>query len=1062
MAGEREVFEGYLEKEGFTSQQREAILACRNLIVEAGAGTGKTKTLVARYLRHVLVDGFSPREVVALTFTEKAAQEMRERIQKGLDRFRGSRLEGRAEKAMEVMGQAPIKTFHGFSAYLLREYPVETRVDPAFSLLDEMGEAILLEETINSYLATHLESPLLSTLLAQWNVFQLKSALLLFFKSASEVGLKQVERSLERAFSDPAVSLEEVWDKVQEAVGAKREVEIHLSQGHCPKVFRDLLSSLEALEYLLGLRGVEEDLPGLIIRIARELERFPKWRRCRHLKELERLKEELYDSLWCWLEKEVGEEFYRAFLTLARGIWEEWERVKAREGVLTFSDLQRKLVETLRSNTALREELKNRFRRLVVDEYQDTNELQREIITYLCEKRGEASAHYEDALLEEGKLFIVGDPKQSIYAFRGADVAVYARTKRQLGSKGCLALTHCFRSGDGLVKKCNTLFQQIFQNVHPFLDPDYAVPFTPLEAKNQGGKLQLWWLEDGMDQHEAVARLILKFRREGYQWRDIGVLLRRNETVIGLLHYLSSRGIPVVSSTTAKLLERREVQDVLLYLKALDNPADDLSVLGVLTAPFVGVDKGTVLALSARGKGLYQAWKEAVEEGSFSGEKGETLAWALEIFEDLRKRKDRLTISNLIQEVVRKTGYGGWLSQQPFGEQALANVDSLSRQARRFQKGRLFTLSEFLMSVENRGLPSREAQEVGKERDAVSLLTVHAAKGLEFPVVVLGETWRSPRTEKDHVIYDPQEGLALKIPALDHNPRYQKVKNIKEQKTREEEKRLLYVAFTRAQKELHIIFTRKERRGETWQSQLISAGIEALAEKGEWRETPEPEGYVSSETTQAERMPLSLPLGPFFGGQVKVGVGDLLPGDVRDGNPVLGAFFHKALREITHPKDVGRWFELYQSLLGSQGASLGKEGFLSRIKAYFESDFYRNVVASAKRVFRELSLEAPFGSLLLTGRPDILVITQEGKVVIGEYKLERNMLYRDRYLSQLALYSWLVEGYTGQWPDSVYLYYILSGEEEKIAGGALRDRALALLEQGTIKFNKKEEEGREG
>ena len=187
-----------------------------------------------------------------------------------------------------------------------------------------------------------------------------------------------------------------------------------------------------------------------------------------------------------------------------------------------------------------------------------------------------------------------------------------------------------------------------------------------------------------------------------------------------------------------------------------------------------------------------------------------------------------------------------------------------------------------------------------------------------------------------------------------------------------------------------------------------------------------------------------------------MGVGSLLSDDIQEGNPVLGTFFHRALREIAHPKDGGRWFDLHQSLLVTQGVPLTKRRFLSKLRAYFDSGFYRDVVAPAKRVFRELSLEAPFGSLLVTGRPDILVITQEGEVVIGEYKLERNMLHGDRHLNQLALYSWLIEGYTGRWPDTVYLYYILSGEEERMDGGPLRDRALALLDRGIIKLTREE------
>lgn len=1053
MGGEREGFLAYLEEEGFTEEQREAILAPGNVIVEAGAGTGKTKTLVARYLYHVLVDGFAPSQVVALTFTEKAAQEMKDRIAQELGKFIGTPLEDRAARALETVVHAPIKTFHGFAAYLLREYPVETGVDPAFSVLDDMGEGLLLDEAINGYLSGHLDSPALTLLLSRWNIFQLKRALRLFFTSViPESEWEEVEGAALKAFpSLDQISLPPELEMVKDHLVAKREVERLMAQGRCPGLFPRVLNSLDMLEHLLSrISHGEDPVPGLT-RIARELEAFPSWGRCRHLQELEALKH-LAPFIWEWLEAREGRGYYRAFMEVAKGVDETLVRMKLREGVLSFSDLQKGLIRGLRRNRGLVEELKGRFRRFLVDEYQDTNEFQREVVCRLCEEMGEYVPLYQEARLEEGKLFIVGDPKQSIYAFRGGDVAVYARTRVQLGEGAAKLLSLSFRSGSSLVDAVNALFSTVFSPSVP-LPEEYVVPFTPLTTPRDGGEVWVWSLDEGDDYLQAVSRLVLGIKKEGRRWGDIALLVRRNVTAVEIYRHLSGLNIPLVSSTTGSLEERREVQDLLLYLKALDNPADNYSIAGILLAPFVGVSHGTLLRLSSRGMGLYRAWQGAVERsaGTSGIEQGdlEALARGLEVFQDLMKKKDRLTISGLIQEVVRSTGYGAWLACQSWGDQALANLDRLARVARRFQKGRLFTLSEFLIYLDHWGLSSREIQEGVEGEDAVAILTVHAAKGLEFPVVILAETWSRFRRNNDPVLYDPQGGFAIRIPGVDTAPHYGRVRAMKDAKGWEEEKRLLYVAFTRAMDELHLILRTGGYRGQTWHSLLKEAGVERLARKGEWDSLPPQERLGSG-----ERMGKGLcfpPLEKKGRGELAIGVRYFLGhSEVEEGG--AGTLLHRALKEISHPREAGEWFQLNAPSFYSQGIALSRRTFVRMIRDYFSSSLYRGVVAKARRLYRELPLEAFYRSVKVKGRPDLLAVMEDDSLALVEYKLRRSLVAIGGYIDQLALYAWLVEQHTGHWPHEVYLYYLDSGEGEKVDVGALRGKALALLEEGYIKL----------
>ena len=1056
MAGEREGFLDYLEREGFTQEQREAILAPCNVIVEAGAGTGKTKTLVARYLFHVLVEGFSPSQVVALTFTEKAAQEMKDRVAQELGKFLGTSLESRALRALEAVVHAPIKTFHGFAAYLLREYPVETGVDPAFSVLDEMGEGLLLEEAINGYLSAHLDSPALSHLLSRWNIFQLKRSLRIFFTSiVSESEWDEVERAALEAFS-PRPSFPQELEKVRALLALKGEVEKLLVQGRCPGLFPKVLSSMEMLEYLFSRLSHEEDPVPVLTRIARELENFPSWGRCRYLRELEALKR-LAPLVWEWLETREGEGFYRSFMEVARGVGSTLVRMKTREGVLSFSDLQKGLIRGLRRNRGLVEELKDRFRRLLVDEYQDTNEFQREVVCRICEERGEYAPRYQEAGLEDGKLFIVGDPKQSIYAFRGGDVAVYARTKVQLGEGAAKLLSRSFRSGSSLVEAVNALFPKVFSPSVP-LPEEYVVPFSPLTTLRGGGEVWVWRLEEGEDYLQAVSRLVLGLEERRGRWGDIALLVRRNATAVELYRHLSSLNIPLVSSTTGSLEERREVQDLLLYLKALDNPADNYSVAGVLLAPFVGVSHGTLLKLSSKGVGLYRAWQEAVKSSTFSVqgstlniEQGdlEALAHGLEVFQGLMEKKDKLTISGLIQEVVKSTGYGAWLARQPCRDQALANLDRLARVARRFQKGRLFTLSEFLIYLDHWGLSSREVQEGVEGGNAVAILTVHAAKGLEFPVVILAETWSRFRRNNDPVLYDPRKGFAIKLPGVDTVPHYGEVKAVKDAKGWEEEKRLLYVAFTRAMDEVHLILKSGGHRGQTWHSLLKEAGVEGLARKGEWEKLPPEEYMESGEERERERYQLPLDVGA--GGGLEIGVRHLL-GHHEGEEGGVGALLHRALKEISHPREASEWYRLHASSFNFQGTTLSKRAFVAMIRDYFASSLYREVVAKARRLYRELPLEAFYKSIKVKGRLDLLAVMEDGSLVLVEYKLDRSLVARGGYIDQLALYAWLVEQHAGRWPHEAYLYYLTSGTRERVDVGDLGERALALLEDGYIKL----------
>lgn len=1037
-------FRTYLERERFGSDQIEAILSRHNLIVEAGAGTGKTRTLVARYLRHLLVDGLSPREIVALTFTEKAASEMAERVFDTLQEFaRDSFLpfQERARERLPDLSQGFIRTFHSFCSYLIREYPIETEVDPTFAVLDKMGEAVLLEESINNYISRHLESSPLSWLLSYWTATQLRSAIFQFFGSVlSEYELSEVEGLT--TFSHPDVPLSQLDEDMDLLLSHRGEVEGLLRSGVCSALFKKLILSIDTLAWLHHL-WKDEHQPGILARLLREMESLPSWGRCNHLRELERLRDAPY-RYWPWLDLKVSAPIYQAFFKVVAEVEEEFRLRKAREGVLTFSDLQKRLLKGIRGSSPFGEELKSRFAAILVDEYQDTNEIQRELITRLSERKGEKAKDYREASLEIGKLLIVGDPKQSIYGFRGADLAVYTRTKRQLGEESLSLLSRNFRSAREIIDFVNGAFPLIFQQYHPHITPDYVVNYSSIEATRVGGEVWWWEMEGEMEFKEAILHLLAFEREKGKGWGEIALLVRRNSVLVELQRELIKRGIPSVSSSMGALSEREEVKDIILYLKALDNPADEFSLSGLLLSPFVAVSETTLLKLALyrkeRGILLYKAWEEAIK-GKLDLEKDVTrLEEGWHHFQRLRGLKDRVSIGALIHAVLRETGYCAYLLSHPLGERALANIEKLARGALRFQRGNLFTLSEFLLYLDTRGLPLDEAQDELEAEDAVKLLTVHAAKGLEFPVVILGETWTPFKPVWGSVLFDREAGLGLQIPGV-KSPRYYEVKRSLEAKQWEEEKRVLYVALTRARDVLHIVLKNGNVRS-SWQRMLEEFADKSVARRGEWSENVQI--ITSSPPVGKNGIGIKLKADPpIIKGMKRVSVTTLLGEE--EGEPALGSIFHKALREITSNEFIEEWYLTHAPLFANIEAHIDWKRFKRVMELFFNSGLYKKVISRAERVFRELSLEALHNGRVIQGRIDCLVEASDAELHLIEYKWDRNFMRRDRDLRQLALYCWILESSTSKAPSRVYLYYISNGETEEIPVSVLRGMAERFL-----------------
>ncbi|HET9869003.1 MAG TPA: UvrD-helicase domain-containing protein, partial [bacterium] len=457
--------------------------------VDAGAGTGKTTLLISRLMALLLEKKVALSRVAAITFTEKAAAELSERLRAKLEAALLERPDQKALllKALEDMERAPISTIHSFCAGLLREYPVEAGVDPQFTLLDEVQSRALEAQAWEHWLKQSLSRPVeplfhfqrLGGTFAQVEELKqfLKRNLTLLEPEppkplpSAEPFRRQLRAFVEMTKKEAAqcAKPEDGLYKVLEGFWAQcasiervpaAGLAFELAGFQVPKVGNKGAQGVWGKERLAALREA-------FLRLAED-----------HQAVLAPFKDAVVLNLVGWI----------------RGYFAEWDRQKAGGGFLDFDDLLLKARDLLLTHLEVREELKDRFDHLFVDEFQDTDPLQVEIVFFLCEAPGKKEKDWRKVELEPGKLFLVGDPKQSIYRFRRADVAIYEATKERILANGgkVEVLTENFRTVGGLVEWVNGLFISQFEGT--------GIGYHPLTASRKAGATEgtlpiLWGLK---------------------------------------------------------------------------------------------------------------------------------------------------------------------------------------------------------------------------------------------------------------------------------------------------------------------------------------------------------------------------------------------------------------------------------------------------------------------------------------------------------------------------------------------------------------------------------------
>ena len=856
-----------------TPDQERATQPGRHLSVTANAGSGKTRVLVERYLRLVL-EGYAPvQKIVALTYTEKAAGELKRRIAaqvsdallSGTDPEQIARLEA-------VRAQLPsafIGTIHAFCSRLLREHPIEAGVDAGFIVLEGLDRTIMLEDAVRETFydilradASHpLRDPVFDLLrtLGKGKVLHILSSLIRrremldrwsggkspYDRPDAEV-LAGWDGTI-REYLEAEASAREVMDAVaalsrsadgKKAAMAREAGQAVFDAAHPsdPGHPLDRAFALRAFaETVLTATGgiykavvASPDLP-----LERAAQRLAIWRG-----DARPLLEHLANG--------AGAQDHAALLSQTRVILEVLRLALARyaarkedASALDFEDLQL-IARNLLSQEAVRRQLARTYSHILVDEYQDTNHLQYEILLPLLDD------------LRSGNLFIVGDPKQSIYGFRNADVEVFYRTRADIvksaGAEGAVVLGESFRPLRDLVGFVNHVFGRLLAEGGP--RPQGEISYEPLvraRANEHPGTVELLVPGgDGLTEGARIARRILAMFDDGsrvfnereearaVEPGDVAVLLRSRTHLPELEEAFIAHGIPYRISGGVGYFQTQDVLDFYNYFAFLLNPGDDAALAGVLRSPCYGVSDAELLNISVGAKRRSLWDRIRAPEARASSRAIDAAAEALAADLDVAMT---LTVSDLIRRIARRTHYREKVAGTSRGIQAAANIEKLLRMAARFDEQGMATLYDFTARL--RRLIDEEEQEgqgaAGRDRSAVQIMTIHAAKGLEFPVVILPHLHRRPQSDREPFVFaDIGVAFTPRAPEDEDSarPPVSLVAAARQRaKAMAEEQRVLYVAATRARDILVLSGdpARAEGRGAPLEWILEAFGLDGTA-----------------------------------------------------------------------------------------------------------------------------------------------------------------------------------------------------------------------------------------
>jgi ATP-dependent helicase/nuclease subunit A len=849
----------------FTPDQRAAIEGPGNLVVSAGAGSGKTRVLVERYLRLLegaagagIADPFAA--ILAVTFTEKAAREMRERVRRTVEsRAHAGAPDERArwQAYSAAVEGARIATIHGFCGELLRAHPAETGIDPRFAVLDEVEAGLLIAESVEEALRLGLEGATpIDTLLQEFMPSELRTLLGELLQGGGEV------RAALRAMPSTPAELVVRWGA--ELSKARAEALSEMLDGAAWRTAAQAIGALAAVAppddrlgaqvlavaSWLGTSGPAGGDLALIAGLDLRGGSKKAWGGEEPLAEARaalRALREAYAAVRPLLDlapdptlEARSAAVVLALRDLAATADGVYARRKAALDALDFDDLERMARELLEGHPEVRARWRAELRAVLVDEFQDTNDDQRAIIYALAGIEAAGAA-------QDSSLFVVGDGKQSIYRFRGADVSVFRQVEREIQRGGGLrvSLLTSFRTHATLAGLINQISERVF--ARPAGLRSFEVPFESLEAHRPApihataAELHIVDGEGTAEERRAAEAVVLAQRIRALvagaagpivyadgRWRlpvygDVALLFQASTAFEPFEAALRRERIPYLTTAGRGYYGRKEVQDLIHLLRALDDPADELALVGVLRSPLFALDDGTILAL--RLTNSRSLWDALMNEDQHLAAPFSPLAFARRVLGELQELRGQVAVVELLRAALERTGYLATVSALDDGERRRANIEKLLSAARLSGARGLSAFSEYLTRLLR--AETREGEAPLEAQGAVRLMTIHRSKGLEFPIVALPDLGRGPLAHRERWLAGRAFGLAVSLREGGESEGQPTAlllaRRAEDQMERAERERLLYVALTRAQDYLLLSGPAQKKAGPSWIAQVAAA-----------------------------------------------------------------------------------------------------------------------------------------------------------------------------------------------------------------------------------------------
>lgn len=868
-----------------TKSQQEALALDKNISVIAGAGSGKTRILVDRFLKITFINPELTRHIVAITFTEKAAAEMQERIAEEVsNRLKKENNTSQDRKKLQYIrdhiSSAHISTIHGFCLRLLQEFPVEAGVTPDFSILEPIRQQVLLYQAIELAMS-ELDKSMPVDAEGEW---------VALFSALSRKRIVEVLKvSLEKPYE-----LKMITDSFR---ARSKEEYIQFLTGKWMSVINNLIT-VEELKNIFNLcsRIIDHDTvelkgdqaaglnntlklfyqafnnnpdsPPCYDALLKVTDAFTKkdgtaYSNISYLGKKENWAKEVHSDVLYLSEllapvqkrlkqtdpgsmpDETDEKWYdlfTTFLKLQQRSAVLFSQIKLDQGVLDFEDLQLFTLKLLQENEDIRQKLQARFRYIMVDEFQDTNPVQWRIVQLLS---------LINQRMATDQLFIVGDPKQSIYGFRDADIRIFKNVVQSISHNAghMFGETYegniTFRESFRFLPKVNAFINHFFSTIlQADSDSPFEVSFEPLQAERKlpdKGAISLTVLDEENPQQSETEFIALKIKElinsqaavyeiingeeksRPARCGDIAILIRDRSALSDIEFALREQNIPFKTVGGIGFWQRQEIYDIYHALRFLSNPADDLALVAILRSRLFLLPDSVLFFMSDnKGSGYLEKLRLLSDDDRLNAEEKLGVKNACILINNWLKLRERITLSELIDLVINDTRLFAVLNAEFSGEQRTANLQKVIELADSFDQsgpGGMYSFLSIIDDLINREVTEGEAFLALDDKDSVKIMTIHVSKGLEFPIVFTPFLNKQMRGPSGDVMLDHELGLAVTFKSDDENTNsssnentlYRLLRIRQMQKDLAEEKRIFYVAVSRARDYLFMSATVKKQ-----------------------------------------------------------------------------------------------------------------------------------------------------------------------------------------------------------------------------------------------------------